>query len=343
MRADLLGTKSNATGAVLHGDSLSVEADDSPNTKTGLICETTLISFNEYSRSGIIFTDKDFQSINDDKYTEDLNQCILEDFNVEAVKLYLESTKGCFNKSIFSQLKKLKQKAISEKDDITANILWCYQAIAKIQFSFICAFEYLKNDLYDDYHAAWLEFERIEIEMSFLRPHLSLVDGNFHLDFISRITQQFQSLYPYTWFISREIVIKKEKCSICGEIIFLRNRCKHRKGRLYNGEMCFHVVSIKDTDPILCALVQNPFDKYCVLFPKGYTYDYFLLRDVISKLKTPFHDWRYTAYERVKPSFVKAERNKPCPCGSDKKYKKCCMGKQSELELHYAITLKNNE
>lgn len=31
---------------------------------------------------------------------------------------------------------------------------------------------------------------------------------------------------------------------------------------------------------------------------------------------------------------MKAGRNDPCPCGSDKKYKKCCMNKDEELARH---------
>jgi len=36
---------------------------------------------------------------------------------------------------------------------------------------------------------------------------------------------------------------------------------------------------------------------------------------------------------------VKAERNAPCPCGSGKKYKKCCMAKDGPLSSRTAMLL----
>ena len=60
----------------------------------------------------------------------------------------------------------------------------------------------------------------------------------------------------------------------------------------------------------------------------------------MTKLKTPFQDWQDVVIERVKPKFVRAERNKACPCGSGKKYKKCCRGKRSEIALHHKIKIK---
>ncbi|MFC1523216.1 YchJ family protein [Thermodesulfobacteriota bacterium] len=42
--------------------------------------------------------------------------------------------------------------------------------------------------------------------------------------------------------------------------------------------------------------------------------------------------WFYTRGEFVKPEPVRTEkigRNSPCPCGSGKKFKKCCLGKSS--------------
>ena len=32
------------------------------------------------------------------------------------------------------------------------------------------------------------------------------------------------------------------------------------------------------------------------------------------------------------PKIPKVGRNDPCPCGSGKKYKKCCMAKNEEIE-----------
>ncbi len=39
-------------------------------------------------------------------------------------------------------------------------------------------------------------------------------------------------------------------------------------------------------------------------------------------------DYSEPAMEEIKPKEKKIGRNEPCPCGSGKKYKKCCMGKE---------------
>lgn len=39
-------------------------------------------------------------------------------------------------------------------------------------------------------------------------------------------------------------------------------------------------------------------------------------------------DYSEPAMEEIKPKEIKIGRNNPCPCGSGKKYKKCCMGKE---------------
>ncbi len=39
-------------------------------------------------------------------------------------------------------------------------------------------------------------------------------------------------------------------------------------------------------------------------------------------------DYSEHAMEEIKPKEKKIGRNEPCPCGSGKKYKKCCMGKE---------------
>ncbi|MFQ9891482.1 MAG: SEC-C metal-binding domain-containing protein [Streptococcus sp.] len=37
--------------------------------------------------------------------------------------------------------------------------------------------------------------------------------------------------------------------------------------------------------------------------------------------------------------FNNVPRNSKCPCGSGKKYKKCCLNTPNELETHYKITI----
>ena len=63
------------------------------------------------------------------------------------------------------------------------------------------------------------------------------------LKFIKSIVPEYQKLFPYRFFLSRESVIREEKCSICGKVIKLRSKCEHIPGKLYMGEMTFTPMS----------------------------------------------------------------------------------------------------
>lgn len=140
--------------------------------------------------------------------------------------------------------------------------------------------------------------------------------------------------------MSREAVIKKVSCSICGKINTIRIRCEHEVGQLYMGEMCGR--RIEDVEFLAMSIVTNPFDKYTVLFPQGMAYNYEALDTLFEGLNTPYDRWMLKIEKRIKPEFEGAQRNVLCPCGSGKKYKKCCYGTDAELTDHHKITLLDN-
>ena len=43
------------------------------------------------------------------------------------------------------------------------------------------------------------------------------------------------------------------------------------------------------------------------------------------KRSKPYDQGRWSILSQILPSFEKLGRNDPCPCGSGKKYKKCCL------------------
>ncbi len=63
----------------------------------------------------------------------------------------------------------------------------------------------------------------------------------YKLDFYKEIVESWQSLFPYKIFFSIGATIKQYTCSICGHVIRPRNKCIHKKGKLYNGKLCVHV------------------------------------------------------------------------------------------------------
>lgn len=180
----------------------------------------------------------------------------------------------------------------------------------------------------------------IDIELSFLRKHFDYCGNKYNLEFIEEYSRKYQKLFPYEYFMSRESIIKKESCSICKRINTIRNRCEHEVGELYMGEMCSR--RIEDMEIIALAIVKNPFDRYTVLFPKDMEYNYEILDTLFMQLKTPYDEWNLDVEKKIKQKFIKAGRNKPCPCESGKKYKKCCFSTDSEITTHYKITLLSN-
>lgn len=106
------------------------------------------------------------------------------------------------------------------------------------------------------------------------------------------------------------------------------------------GEMCYHI--IEDAELLGIALVKNPLEKYTVIFPQGMEYNYFMLENLMPRLDTPYDRWYVDILKEKNSSYKGVGRNDKCPCGSDKKYKKCCLGIEKEITNHHRITLLDN-
>jgi hypothetical protein len=147
-------------------------------------------------------------------------------------------------------------------------------------------------------------------------------------------------------FFSPEYIEHKKKCSICGRLVRPRTGCDHKLGDIYGGKMCFHIVT--EADPISISLVENPVQKYSVAFPnhpttgeKGDFYNYSAVEYARSIIRDPFDQWSVERKTKLWPHshFPDVKRNDACPCGSTKKYKKCCGPKESVLMPHFEFHL----
>ena len=209
-----------------------------------------------------------------------------------------------------------------------------------IQLKYLEIFALLKKG---EYHDAWIKLERCEIMLGSLKQHYT-PDSNdkYFINFIYEQVKKLQSIYPYKLFMSPEIIALKKKCSICNKKVSIRNSCGHIKGKIYNGEECYHTVT--KAEILSISIVENPGGKYRVLFaadPKTRRtidhYDYSLLKYLIKRLKSPFDDWNYKALKKRHPhsKFKEYSRNDKCPCGSNKKYKYCCLKEDGIIMPHY--------
>ena len=185
------------------------------------------------------------------------------------IKEYLQQPHLEFKNCIEEELKMIKQKAVSESNEKLANEIWCLQEVYKIQKTYISMYNELKAGKYFE---GWLLLDQIDIGFCFLRENFEYENNLYNLQFIETIIKEYEKTFPQYLYMSRESLIKSEKCSICGKKFLLRGGCNHKPGKLYMGELCLRVVT--DVEFLGTAIVRNPFDRYAVMHMEGQEYDY---------------------------------------------------------------------
>lgn len=242
----------------------------------------------------------------------------------------------------------LKRQAVKNNDQALAKALWCYQAVQRCQNRYIHSYYDMKEGYF---YGAWCALEKIENMLDALEHHFDLdVNGedSYKLLQIRKNTEQFQRLFPYKLFNSIGAVVHETKCSICDQPVSLRKPCGHRAGEIYSGEACFQVVT--KADLLEVSLVERPVQKCTVPFivdkNTGKTvdhYNYVHIHYAIDNLEDPFTEWNLTVKRKMRltSDFADVGRNDDCPCGSTKKFKKCCMRKKYLMRNHFNIGLPN--
>lgn len=257
------------------------------------------------------------------------------------IEAYLKEQHDFLQENILTEIEKLRHEAISNKDEEKANHCWCIRQIYYVQKSYLLVYDSLRKQEYEE---AWRALEQTDIKLSFLEENFNIgtiVNDIYNLLFIKRIIKEYEKLFPYQFFTSREGIIKQEKCSICGEIVSLRHGCGHKIGKLYMGEMCSHIVT--DYELISVAIVKDPFDKYAIIKPEGMEYNYEMLDFLMKEIHSPYDAWFVETLKIVKPEYKKIGRNDICPCKSGRKYKRCCSGTENIYTDHYRINLLNQK
>lgn len=257
------------------------------------------------------------------------------------ISQYLQNFKGTkLRTDILDHLSQLKKIAVNQGNQEEAKNIWCLEQVYKSKSHFLSAYKKLVNK---EYYPAWCELERVNIEIYFLRKHLDYSGNKYNLEFIETIVNQLQMLFPYQYFSSRESTVKKWRCSICNQIISLRNSCGHEIGEIYNGEQCFRIA--EDIEFHAIAIVTNPFDKYAVLFLEGKEYNYLMLDNLMENWTNPYEKWDIQVTMDLNEEYKGLGRNKPCACNSNKKYKDCCLKTGEDKHKHYKLLFmeKNRE
>lgn len=250
------------------------------------------------------------------------------------IEEYLANQHLSFDKGIQSLINSKLNEAQAARDNEKANYYWYLQEILYVQKGYVESFELIKTGKYEE---AWLLLDKSDIALGYIEENFpSTIQFNkFNLGFISKMIKEYQKLFPYHLFLSREAIIREEKCSICGQIIKLRHGCSHIPGKVYMGKLCLREVTKIELKAV--ALVTDPFDKYTIIHPEGKEYNYGMLEYLMEEVHSPYISFRVEIRKEKNEEFKGIGRNELCPCGSGKKYKKCHLGTKEELHDHYVV------
>ncbi len=143
---------------------------------------------------------------------------------------------------------------------------------------------------------------------------------------------ELERTYPYNVFFSIGATVEFFECSICGQDIDSQE-CPHARGNLYGGVMAYAIAkNIVQLDHI--SMVAHPEDKRCVVSYEDSGEQFKLIRYVSSLVlskKCRISDFCRLQFSKrllPNPDYRKLPRNERCFCGSGKKFKHCCIGKE---------------
>lgn len=241
----------------------------------------------------------------------------------------LEDSESPHISQMIEHLKDTKFKAIESGDEEQANNCWRWLESLDLNKLYIHAFHNIKNK---EYRKGWNDLEQCEIKCGFLvknSPDEFLI--NTRINFIKDKVEKLQSLYPYCVFSSPGFTVGYYTCSICDHKIRPRSRCEHKKGKVYNGELCLHVAH--DIEFLEISIVSKPVQKYSVMH-NDETLDFSLLEYLFDILDSSFEEWdlNWTKMKFPSERFSSIGRKDKCPCKSDKTFEDCCINK-TEIEI----------
>lgn len=165
-----------------------------------------------------------------------------------------------------------------------------------------------------------------------------------YLNFFEKQLLILEKLYPYNIFLSTGMEVGFYECSICGKNID-SFECEHEIGELYSGEIAIAIAKgVVNLDHV--AMVKHPNDKRCVIQYDDNSDQFmnlqFLNREINRRKVTPItiYDADETPKKEINKKYVKLKRNEKCFCGSNKKFKNCCINKQFIEKEHIHLVIK---
>jgi len=239
-------------------------------------------------------------------------------------------------KSCSDKLKVYEQGLQHETDEVLNDCFYC-----SVLFDVFTSYaEYWDKVFQKAFIESWGVLQDIQDRLRVLKKFTN-ADDTFFYRFLQKQCENLEKLYPYRIFSSMEAVCIEIECSICGKNMDSFD-CPHRAGELYRGKVAYGTV--KDIKSFCgVALVSNPKNKRCVAsYPEqspAFSAVSYLANLIIERRLNPlkFSEAKPRKIEVPQKALVKVGRNDKCPCGSGKKYKKCCLDQEPVTRNHIDI------
>jgi hypothetical protein len=171
-----------------------------------------------------------------------------------------------------AEAQKLKQEAIINRDEDTANAMLCYEQIITAISSELKMWIELKDDNSSE---AWDHLVEAQFAIhTAMQAYAVAQNLDKHAERLSLLEKL---LFPPQTFLSQGIIVNPAdcECSICGQIY---GKCDHIKGRAYMGEMCTRIIKhVREVKEV--SIVDSPGNKRCRVYRVG-NIDIMTLREV---------------------------------------------------------------
>lgn len=238
---------------------------------------------------------------------------------VAALDRWDVATASTLCQQVLTKVRTCKSDARRRGDELVANLAWVAENYVELLLRYSDFWQAVSAG---QWRRAWSALQRARVQLSSLRR---VVPYDERLEWFDRQLRHLDNAFLHSVFASIEYEAKELLCSICRRNIDDR-ACIHLPGRLYGGEVARIMPKVERITGV--SLVANPANRECVMRIEGVREAYPLLEYIRDHATSPFQ--AITALfpaSRVLGVQGKPTRNKPCPCGSGKKFKRCCLGR----------------
>jgi len=231
-----------------------------------------------------------------------------------------------------------KINQLTSEDELVLNDIYLLKQVLSFHSSLITMWEEINNKKYSN---SWNYLQNCLDSLRNINKFSLNNQKTDVLDFFEKQLLILEKLYPYKIFASIGWEVALYECSICGKNID-SFECEHEIGELYSGEIAIGIA--KDITNINhVSMVENPMDKRCVVQYEDSGHHFkglqFLSGQLVSNQLTPItlYDADETPRKKLNKNYVELKRNEKCLCGSNKKFKKCCINKKYIEEKHIEL------